>query len=158
MKSFTFTQTLSTEPVANNSTAISWLFPSLFLVILLVSYFFHNEINYVALIFLASYTTRLFYKPSPSNSAAYFGETTLEFGKKNLLYKNGDTIIWHIPYERLKKIQIIQRGRGTFFSPATKEVLILTNDNDSYSLIGTVPDHEVEEIQKEIEMAKSKFI
>ena len=156
MKIFTIESKL--RPESNISASLRWPFVALFWGLFLVSYIGYSQINFVALVFGVIYTFGFFYKPSQKTNNYSFGSTTLEFGEENLLYKNGNSIIWHIPYRRLEKIQVFEHGSGSFFSPVTKEFLILTNDNDSYSLMGTLPDSEIKEIQREIEIVKNKSI
>ncbi|OPX54396.1 hypothetical protein SAMN02745127_02823 [Oceanospirillum multiglobuliferum] len=156
MKTFTIENKLRAD--SGISSSFRWPFIALFWGLFLFSYVSYSQINFVALVFGVIYTFGFFYKPSRKVNDYSFGFTRLEFGEENLLYKNGDSIIWHIPYKRLEKIQVSQHGSGSFLSPVIKEILILTNDNDSYSLMGALPDSEIEEIQKEIEIAKNKSI
>ena len=156
MKSFQIENKLIVESSTENR--LRWPAPIIFLGFFFIMYFAYSEVNYVALIFGVVYTARLFIKSSEGSFSHSFGFTTLEFGQSNLLYKNKESIIWHIPYKRLEKIQCVCHGSGTVLSPTVREVLVLTSDNDSYSIMGHVSDEQIKEIQNEIEYAKSKSI
>jgi hypothetical protein len=154
MKKFTFT--LQYIEATNEKRHIDLAFSILFWLLFCVSTALTNELNYIALLFAAFYTASCFIKPTKNTSAQNFGYYTLEFGESNLLYKSGDSIIWHIPFERVEKVHCNVHGSGKWFSPKTKELLVLTNDNDSYPLYGTIDSGKLLEIQNEIELLKSK--
>jgi hypothetical protein len=141
-----------------NSHLLKSAFISIFWVLVFVTYYLGSQINYVALLFGVVYTIGFLYKPSKNENFHSFGTTILEFGQDNLIYRDKETTIWHIPYSRLKSIEIQQHGSGQIFSPITQEILILTNYNDSYCIFGSIPESTVSEIRGEIENAKNKSI
>jgi hypothetical protein len=157
MKTFAIEYKLSASDY--DSTALRWTFIAFLWGVFVSISFLQRKLDPTALGFCVAYTAaQLYFRQSGKSSNYPLGITTLEFGNENLIYRNETSVIWHIPYTRLDKIQVSQHGSGGFLSPVIKEILILTNDNDSYSLMGTLPDIEIEKIQREIEIAKCKSI
>lgn len=90
--------------------------------------------------------------PDQSHKGSIYGDQVLAFGARNLVCKQGDTIVWHIPYERVSHIKEFTSGPRWAQSVTT---LVYTNDNDSYMISGKPHDCTLEVIQQEIDRVKS---
>ncbi len=123
---------------------------------ILLSYLFTSEINYLGTLVIALITYSSFVKTSKDRQRAFLRDDTLEFAENCLLYKSQDAVLWSIPYERLGNIQHTEQGGG-FKGPVWKEVLITTNDGDSYCFQYAPKSLKLDEIQHQIDEVKERL-
>jgi hypothetical protein len=107
--------------------------------------------------FISDFVSRKFEQPIAKKYQSK-KSYSLEFGKENLIFKEEKSIKWHIPYHRISHIELNPFDATVSKAPAVFESNIITNDNDSYPLGGTIEPELAMEIQQEIEKAKSQVL
>ncbi|KZZ35729.1 hypothetical protein [Oleiphilus sp. HI0117] len=75
----------------------------------------------------------------------------LKFGQENLSYHKQDSIIWHISYKRLARLETPKAYAPVSLFNNSFSVFIHTNDNDQYAFECTLTEKELKKVKIEIE-------